>query len=235
MTFLHGTTARFYYHTLDMSLYTEQIDTQFLQALAEYRPVGGEDVIRVAGHQDTRLSLTGGALASANQALAWEVYKDKASLPWVLLPAGDAVGRIAFCGVSLGENQQRIAGDDVVRLPLAALNTGAADMGVVLRALSSGGTSPGAAEDNGAATANGGAAYLICTAMSGTLPELDVVVEHSVDGIAGWDTLATMTTLTDVGSEVVEVTGTVRQYLRVSWTLTDTDPAATWFLAFCRR
>jgi hypothetical protein len=44
-----------------------------------------------------------------------------------------------------------------------------------------------------------------------------------------------MTALMAVGSEVKTVAGAVGQYLRVSWTLTGTDPSATWFLAFGRR
>ena len=235
MTFLHGTTARFYYHTLDMSMYAEQIVLDLSVATAEYRPIGGTSVVRMAGHRDARLALTGGAFATVNQGLVWDVFKDNRALPWVLLPAGDALGRMAQCGVSLGDNHQYTAGDDVVRLPLALVGSGDVDIGVVLRALAAGGVSPGSAVNNGSATATGGIAYLICTAMTGTLPELDVVIEHSVNGVDTWETLVAMTTLTAAGSEAKAVSGAVRQYLRASWTLGGTDPAATWFLAFCRR
>jgi hypothetical protein len=73
----------------------------------------------------------------------------------------------------------------------------------------------------------------MCTALSAGA-ELTVTFEHSADGTS-WDPLAAMTALTATGSERKEVVGAIRQYLRVSWTLTGSTPAATWFAAFGRR
>jgi hypothetical protein len=236
MAFSHGTTARFYLHTLDYSGYTEAVGLALSRALAEYRPLNAEGVQRVPGHRDGTVALTGGALdstAGANDADAWARINEDTPRPWAYLPAGDVFGRPAYCGLSLGDNQQRVAGDDIVRLPVALVNTGTPDRGVILRALAAGGISPGASHNHAAATANGGAAYLLCTALSGVGAELVVTFEHSTNGV-DWDTLVAMTALEAVGSEqkIVAPGTTVRQYLRVSWALTGT---ATWFAAFCRR
>ncbi len=236
MSFSHGTAARFYLHTLDYSGYAEAVDLALSRSLAEYRPLNAQGVQRVPGHRDGTVALTGGALdtaVGANDADAWARIGEDTPRPWAFLPVGDAFGRACYCGLSRGDNQQRVAGDDIVRLPVALVNTGQPDRGVILRALTAGGISPGASHNNLLATANGGAAYLLCTALSGVGAELAVTFEHSVNG-TDWDTLVTMTALEAVGSEqkIVVPGTTVRQYLRVSWTLTGT---ATWFAAFCRR
>jgi hypothetical protein len=239
MAFGHGSRARLYVHTLDMSDYVESGGVNYDVDMVDYKPWGSTFVTRVPGHRRAALPLTGGAYdpaADKNAVATWaQMAEATAGRPYAFLPQGDAVGRLAHCGVIKPDSPQiTAAGDDIVRLPVGYLAVGQADLCRVLRALAAGGTSPSASVDNGAASSNGGAAYLLCTAMSGDTPELTVTVEDSANDL-DWDTLATVTALTDVGSEVKVVTGTVRQYLRVSWTLTGTGPAATWFLAFGRR
>jgi hypothetical protein len=233
----HGTAARFYHHTIDMSSYAEQVEQQLSRALAEYRPLNATAVRRLAGHRDARIMLTGGALdtgAAANDAYAWARLQEETERVWAFLPYGDAMSRSCYCGQAVGENQQRVAGDDIVRLPVAMVSTEEIDRCAILRALAAGGTSPGSTHDGSAASDDGGGAYLICTAISGAGATLTVTFEDSANG-TNWDTLVAMTALTAVGSEVKAVADTVRQYLRVRWTLTGTTPAATWFAAFGRR
>jgi len=93
----------------------------------------------------------------------------------------------------------------------------------------------GTAVDNGAASTNGGVAQIHSTAFSG-LTSNDVTIEHSVNGSTSWATLATFTTITDVGSErVIVAPGTaVRQYLRVKDDVTGTG-SHTRFVTFARR
>lgn len=236
-TFYHGTAARFYYGHFDMSGYAEQVEQQLSRKLAEYRPLNATAVQRLPGHREARLILTGGALdgaVGANDAYVWSRLTEDTERVWAFLPYGDALSRACYCGQAVGENQQRIAGDDIVRLPVATVSTYEIDRCAILRALAAGGTSPGSTHNGGAASDDGGAAYLICTAISGATATLTVTFEHSVNGV-DWATLVAMTALTAVGSERKVVTGTVRQYLRVSWTLTGTTPSATWFAAFGRR
>jgi len=238
-TFYHGTSARFYYHTLDMSPYAEQVEQQLSRELAEARLMGGKSVTRLAGYRDVRITLTGGPLSTsvgANDAYVWARLQEDTERVWAFIPAGDVLGRTAYCGQAHGENQQRVAGDDIMRLPVAMVATDRVDRCAILRALAAGGTSPGATFNSGIAggSAAGGGAYLICTAISGGTPSLTVTFQHSING-TDWETLMAMTARSTVGSEVKIATGAVRQYLRVIWTLTGSTPAATWFAAFGRR
>ena len=239
MAFGHGSKARLYVHTLDMSGYVESGGVDYDVDVAESRPWGADFVERYTGHVSAALPLTGGGYDPAtdkNADATWAQMREATQgRPYAFLPQGDVVGRIAHCGVIKPTSPQIVAaGDDIVRLPVGYLHTERYDLCRVLRALAAGGTSPGSSVDNSAGTADGGAAYLLCTAISGAAAKLTVTVEDSADEL-DWDPLVSMTALTAVGSEVKTVAGAVGQYLRVSWTLTGTDPSATWFLAFGRR
>jgi hypothetical protein len=239
MAFGHGSKARLYVHTLDMSPYTESAGVDYSADVAESKPLNATYVERYTGHVSAALPLTGGGYDPAtdkNADATWaQMAEATAGRPYAFLPQGDAVGRIAHCGVIKPTSPRIVAaGDDIVRLPVGYLHTAQHDLCRVLRALAAGGSSPGAGVNNGAPSAAGGAAYLLCTAISGVGAELTVTVEDSADGL-DWDALVAMTALTAVGSEVKEVAGAVRQYLRVSWTLDGATPSATWFLAFGRR
>ncbi|MEN6547028.1 MAG: hypothetical protein ABFE07_13410 [Armatimonadia bacterium] len=233
MTFYHGTAARFYYGTLDFSGYTEQVEAQLTRSMGEYRVLNAAGVGRIAGQRDVRVTLTGGPLdpaAGANDITAFDMLDDGTHDAWAFLPYGDALGRTVYLGQSLGENQQRVAGDDVIRLPVALVTSQQLDRGVVLRALAAGGASPGASVNNAAPTTNGGCGYLICTANTGNL---DVVIQDSANN-ADWADIVTFTQLAGgaEGSQAITVTGAVRQYLRATWTI---SAAATFFVAFGRR
>ncbi len=229
MTFYHGTQARFYYDKLDFSGYAEQVELSLTRALAEYRPLNATAVLRVPGASDAQITLTGGAMDDPNEEEAWSLLTTAPTACWAFLPTGDALGRPVYMGQATHDNQQRVVGDDIVRLPIAFLSMAGVDTGKVLRALAPGGTSPGANVDDLAPSTTGGVGQLIVTAVTGTLA---VVIQHSVDGTTAWDPLVTFTGVTVPGSQAVEVaTGvTIRRYLRVSWT-----GSGTWFAAFSRR
>ena len=74
----------------------------------------------------------------------------------------------------------------------------------------------GTSDDNGAATTEGGSAYLQVTDVtSGTLP---VIVEHSTDD-AVWSTKGTFSNVTaDHDSERIALSGTINRYTRASAT-----------------
>ena len=239
MAFGHGSKARLYVHTLDMSPYIESGGVNYDVDMAESKPWGATYVERYPGHVSAAVPLTGGGYdpeADKNAVTVWDQMQETTQgRPYAFLPQGDAVGRIAHCGVIKPDSPQVVAaGDDIVRLPVGYLHTAQHDLCRVLRALAAGGTSPSGNVNNAQATAAGGAAYLLCTAISGVGATLTVTVEDSADGIT-FATLVAMTALTAVGSEVKAVASAVRQYLRVSWTITGTNPVATWFLAFGRR
>jgi len=88
--------------------------------------------------------------------------------------------------------------------------------------------------DAGASTANGGAAYLWCTAED--LVDMTVSVDHSANN-STWAELAAFTQLTSTGSERVVVAEgtTVNRYLRAAWVTTGGITSATFAVAFGRR
>jgi hypothetical protein len=240
MAFSHGTAAKIYVHTLDMTDFTEEAALATEVAMAESKPLSASFVTRYPGHQAGSVALRGGGYDSAagkNAIATWTQLAETApGHPFAFLPAGDVLGRIAHCGtITPNSTQVVVAGDDIVRLPLGYLTLAKQDFCRVLRALAAAGTSPGASYNNVADSHDGGAAYLICTAL-GAGATLTVTVEHAPDD-ADWEPLVVMTALTAVGSEVkvVALGTTVDQYLRIAWTLTGGVTTATWFLAFGRR
>ena len=231
MGFQHGTTARFYWHTMDWSPYVESVDMSLTRGLAEHRPLAGTAVVRVPGHRDMSLILAGTPYeALTTDEVGDDRFRDGVGRPFAYLPDGDVVGALAYCGLSRVGDRSGTAGDDIVRLPMGLVSAGEFDRALVLHRLTNAGLSPGASVDGSAPSANGGVAYLLVTATDGG--DLDVVVEDSDDN-ATWLPLVTMTTATAKGSEVKTVSGAVERYLRVSWTLS--SGSASWFLAFGRR
>lgn len=230
--FAHGARARAYWHTLDLSPYMGEVTVSFEVDTDDIEPFGTWKEA-VAGHLRAVFTLNG--WYDPNGAGVWDAIANEDSpRPLLYLPQGDAVGEVGFGGVITLNRVGGNAPQGAVRFPVAALGATAVDLVRVLRSLGSGGTSPGSAVDHGSSTSAGGAAYLICTSLTGSSPQLSVIVQHSSDNL-NWNTLVAMTPLTAAGSEVKTVSGTVNRYLRVSWTLTGTGASATWTLAFGRR
>ena len=233
MAFQHGTRARFYYHDLDMSCFAEGVEQQLNRSLAELRPLCADSVIRVPGHYDASLTLSGGGFTTNFDAKMFQRLTEEGARPWVLAPSGDVFGRTVYIGESFGQNQQRVAGDDVLRLPVSKVSTGDLYLGEILHALNTPGVSPGSILDGGASSPDGAVAVLICTVLEDTLPTLNVVIEDSADGIA-FDPLITFTQMTLPGSQKVSVAGTIRQYLRATWVVGGTNPVTEFFVAIAR-
>lgn len=64
------------------------------------------------------------------------------------------------------------------------------------------------------------------TAVAGTSPTLDVVLEDSLDG-TNWNTLATFSAQNTPGHQVVNVTTPFADLLRARWTIGGTTPSFT--------
>lgn len=69
-------------------------------------------------------------------------------------------------------------------------------------------------------------AQLNVTAVSGTTPNLVVLLEDSLDGV-NWNTLITFAAKTAVGREVLSIDTGHGAWLRASWTITGTTPSFT--------
>lgn len=79
--------------------------------------------------------------------------------------------------------------------------------------------------DGGAASSEGGAAYLFVTSLTG-LTAVDVTIEDSADGSTGWATIATFAqvTVTDRGQRVA-IAGAIRRYTRAVYNVTGSGSA----------
>jgi hypothetical protein len=96
-------------------------------------------------------------------------------------------------------------------------------------------TSTGTGYDGSASSANGGVGHLHVTAFSG-FSQVVVTVQHSTDDAATdpYTDLVTFTTVAGLTSQRLAVAGTVKRYLRASWTKTGTG-SITFAAALARR
>lgn len=87
-------------------------------------------------------------------------------------------------------------------------------------------TSGSSAEAAGYAAATTLRAQLNVTAVAGTSPTLNVVIEDSLDG-TNWNTIGTFAQKTANGREVINVTTPFADRVRISWTIAGTTPSFT--------
>lgn len=80
---------------------------------------------------------------------------------------------------------------------------------------------------NGYGIASTVRAQLNVTAITGTSPTLDVVIEDSVDGGTNWNAIGTFTQKTAVIRDVINITTPFGSALRVRWTIGGTTPSVT--------
>lgn len=87
-----------------------------------------------------------------------------------------------------------------------------------------------------ATTAYGAAAILSVSAVSGTTPTLDVIVQHSTNNSV-WVDLITFSQENAVNGQYLETTATttVNRYVRAKWTVAGGTPSFTFNVAFRRK
>lgn len=154
---------------------------------------------------------------------------------------------VGFAGATIGyraklaeiiETSLEITGnfDDAVQVAAEMQVTGGVDNGIFLKTFAAEtSTTNSTSQDNTAASTNGYAAHLHVTAVSGTGPTADILVQHSVDN-AVWATLVTFTQVTTTPtSQRLTGTGTVNRYVRCASTIAGTTPSYTYTVAFARR
>jgi hypothetical protein len=150
-------------------------------------------------------------------------------------PAGFATGNPAWLLPALTVDYQ--VSSTVADLVPFTLNLGAAapaGSGLCLTALAAQtATGNGASQDNGAGTSNGAVCHLHITAVSGTTPSMTAIVQHSTNN-STWTTLGSFSAATAVGSQTLQVSGTVNRYVRASFTISGTNPSFTTLVAVSR-
>ena len=70
--------------------------------------------------------------------------------------------------------------------------------------------------------------YLDCTAVSGTAPTLDVIIEGKAVGSNNWYTIGTFAQLNNTtGNERIVINPLIESEIRVSWTIGGATPSCT--------
>lgn len=148
--------------------------------------------------------------------------------------AAAAIGAtgILFSSGVLESRDQPITVADLVKLGGAIVGNGRVGMsGRLLHVLAQETiTGASAALNNTASSPGGGRANLHVTARTGTWT---IEIEDSADGATGWAAIATFGGVTAIGGLTAEVVGTVRRYLRVSFT-EDAAGSITFLAGFAR-
>ena len=150
-------------------------------------------------------------------------------------PNGFAAGNSVWMLPALTVDYQ--VSSTVADLVPFTLNLGAgaaAGLGTCLTALAAQtATGNGTSQDNTTSTSSGAVAHLHITAVSGSTPSMTVTIQHSTNN-STWSTLATFSAATAVGSQTLQVSGTVNRYVRASFTISGTSPSFTTLVALAR-
>jgi len=221
-----GKDSACYVNGVNASPYVKDYDLALNADVSDNTTMGSQAVTRIGGLKDSTLAASGYYDSGTNAIMellnsALTLSTDCIVLLWVLGEV--AIGTFGFAMRSREK-------DFSVDMPVAQIITidgsfeGDDDVEFVqsLHPLAAETTvTHTTALDNGASSSNGGAAYVVCTAFTGT--SITILVEHSSDGVS-FSTLATHTAITAGGTtERIAFAGTVNRYTRTSWSGTFTS------------
>lgn len=223
MSFVHGKDTIVYAHGFNLTPFLTAATAGGSADVADTSTFGGAAKTYIAGLLDGTLSLDGYMDCADNQ---------QDEVAEAMLGAGKRIFSTYQGSDALGAAGRHLEADEVGYEATADVGSAVAftaemtasvgmERGVSLKpALPTfAATGDGSAQDGGAASTAGGAAYLHVLAKTGGTT-INVVVQDSADGATGWATIATFTAFSVKGSaQRVAIAGTIRRYTRVSWTL----------------
>ncbi|HSW64402.1 MAG TPA: hypothetical protein VLH56_14005 [Dissulfurispiraceae bacterium] len=238
MSFVHGSSGRFYVNGFNLSAFLKSVSGSEEIEAHDSTTFGATAKTYVPGLVDATLSAEGlfsGAVAATDAVLS-AALRGRTPVLWNWLPAGDVDGAFGY-GMSAISTSYEIETpvDDLVSVSTEAQsNTGMERTQVLHPLAAQTATGNGVARDHGAATTAGGAGYLQVMAASGTTPNLVARVQHSVDNSV-WVDLITFAAVTAANvAQRLTVAGTVNRWTRTTWAITGTTPSFTLFAAFGR-
>jgi len=248
-TFSFGTSARAWLdgmqaacsmNTINMEAELDEVETTTLcSTIKDYIPGLAEVTVEMEGFFDTNTASPATTLEALLESHFGQVF------PLTFAPEG---------GGQVGDPQYMLNGflqdyqieatvDEAVSMELTFRCSSAMARGRVLHtdtapvtATGNGGLVIGTGVvDNGAATTNGGVGVLQVSAVSGTTPTLDVVLQHSTDNITYTD-LLTFPTQNSVNGVYLELAAgtTVNRYMRARWVVGGTTPSFNFNVGFKR-
>jgi len=239
LAFQHGKSGFIMLNGYNITGYLNKIDVPASAETAETSCFGLTDKTFIAGLKDGTLAAEGlyEASASAIDVILNTIFAGANSGNNILwIPAGNTIGNTGYA-MNMIQTLYNVTGtkDDAARINLAGQSAVGRERITLIKAHASvPSSSAGTTNNNGAASVNGGAAYIQASAVTGTL---DAIIEHSTTGaFAGEEeTIATFTQLTGLGHERILIAAgtTIKQYTRVKYAI-GTGPAV-FAVALCRK
>ena len=228
--YIGALSAAAYARTVSGASVTDMVDVSTINDTAKaFIPGQDTSTFSIAGPVDVDTTANGMYDLLLNQ-------KSVANVPISYLPLGTDGHVWLIDGIHTQfDTEANVAGS--ADWTLAAQTDGLTDMAGVVYENNTTVTADtdGTAIDNGAATSNGAVLHLHVTAFSGFTSDAIIVEGSTTGSFAGEETtLASFTSVTGLTSERVEVTGTVKRYLRVADDVTGTG-SITRFVAISRR
>lgn len=217
MAITHGKDTKVYVGGYDLTTYFRQASLPGTAAVAETATFSSGSKSVISGLKDAMIKVQGlfDGAANAVDAVLKAAFGINPSI-WTYLPQGDVLGYPGY-GLQGIETVYEVDGSigDVVQVRAEARADKGHDPLVIHRVLGADTTTTtGTAQNNGAATTNGGVGYLQVTAFTGFTSAV-VTIEDSADGSTGWATILTFSTVTAARTaERIAISGAVRQYTR---------------------
>ena len=235
MAFIHGKSTKIFLNATDFSTYFSSADSTRTVDVAESTTFGNSNKTYIVGNKDGTISLAGFFDATADAVLQ-PLLGGTSALLTIGVDGADATDLVRFGNGNFTSYGVSSPVGDIVATSLDFQSDKGIYDGNVLESATYTSTTTGTARDNGAATANGGAGFLIITAASGTSsPTATVKIQHSADNSTYAD-LFTFTAATGVTSEIkyVDEGTTVNRYLKIVATISGTNPSFSAIVGFGR-
>lgn len=234
MAFTHGKGTRVMVAGYDLSAYLNTADDEATQGSHDVTTYTKNTVQRAAGLRDGKVTL-GGLYDSVHDNIVSAYLASANGEAFTLCPGGDVAGGQARLGTirHVSYKTSQPVGGMVAMSASVECAAVWEPNGKVLHTLhqETGTGNEASVLDVAAATTNGGAASIHCTAASGTL---DVKIQHSTNDSTWADLSPAFTQLTAIGSQIIEIAAgtTVNKYLREYHTVSGTF---TYLVTFARR
>lgn len=242
MAFTHGKKIKVFIDKYEFTSYFREFSAPSAVDTADASTFGMDSKAFLVGEDSGTISLNGlfdsTALVSTDVFFAAVIGGDTKSIVIVGVQGHALGGRAVMCKADTSSYNIPSSKGDVVKAEAQFIASDGVQSGVFLSSGSSvTATGVGTGVDNGAASANGGVAYLSVPVdtRDGTVI---VKVQHSADNSTFVDlvTFTTVVAATPTSERIVVAAGTaVSRYLRVSYTVAGTTGAATPVVAFARR
>lgn len=215
MAFKHGKDTEVWLHDIDLTSFLNSLDLKADTDTAETSTFGNDWKKFIPGQSGAVVDFAGlydPDQTSVNDTLTASAGSLLTHGPAGMVAEGDAARLMTILATAYGESA---AVGGVVAFKWSVLADGSLGFGVCLHPLAQAASaSNGSGVDGGASSANGGFAHLHVTAIT---DDLDVTIEDSADGSTDWQTIATFTTASAVGSERQAIAGTIRRHVRATW------------------